>query len=113
MQTVGATEGGPKDKLLALMQVIVREDLARYDVPFNAWAAQDPEVEQLVGEVLKKRLSYARRLFTAMGFRGDDADIRVRAMAGYLSLEVGLTAAGAMAARMRRVKRFHAMLTRR
>jgi AcrR family transcriptional regulator len=111
IQTVNAADSGPEDKLLTLMLVIVREDLARYDVPFNAWATQDSEVERLVKKVLMKRFTYARRLFTAMGFRGDEVDVRVRALAGYMTLEVGLTAGGTLPTRMRRLKRFHAMLT--
>ncbi|MEP3046311.1 MAG: TetR/AcrR family transcriptional regulator [Roseibium sp.] len=64
------------DRLRSLMHLIVKRDLARYDVAVRAWAAQEPLITDQVDTVFKKRFEYVRGLFREIGFSGAELDLR-------------------------------------
>lgn len=72
-------------RLLAIMRMIHKKRLARYDVAVRAWAAQDSTVAKGVEEVDRIRFGYIRAIFHDMGFRGTDLDLRTRLFVVYYS----------------------------
>jgi AcrR family transcriptional regulator len=82
--------GGGAEKLLALMELIVRDDLARYDVAIRAWAAQDSDVAKRVKKVDQFRYSFVRSLFSDLGFTGAELEMRTRTFVTFASMERAL-----------------------
>jgi len=68
----------PATSLLALMRAIRNNRAAHYDAPFRAWALHDPLARAVVERVDQVRLDTIQALFTALGFRGSDAENRAR-----------------------------------
>lgn len=85
-----AIEGGARERLYGLMELLTRNDASRYDVAVRAWAAQEPAVAIVVRRVDMTRLGYVKSLFRELGFEGDDLTIRSRAVLYWTSFELGL-----------------------
>lgn len=77
-ERVEQLSGSSNDRLLAIMEIVCKDDLARYDIAVRAWAAQEPSVAMLVRSVDESRLRFVRSLFAEMGFRGTELDMRAR-----------------------------------
>lgn len=77
-------KGDAKERLLALLKLIVREDLNRYDRAMRAWASSDELVAAAVLRVDQRRLDTALQLFLEMGFDLVEADLRSRVSYYYL-----------------------------
>jgi AcrR family transcriptional regulator len=82
--------GNAEERLLALMQAIVRKRLNQYDVPIRAWASYDPVAARQVKKVDEFRTDYVRSLFKEMGFTGDELDMRTRTFVVFYALEPGM-----------------------
>ena len=82
--------GDPRSRLLALAEGIIEQDLARYDVPVRAWAAQEPAVAAIVGRVDKDRLSALRDLLAESGLRGAELEMTARTFITYYGLELSI-----------------------
>jgi len=76
-----------KTRLLTLAIGIIEEGLAQYDVPVRMWATQEPGLAALVRQVDQERLSVLREIFTELGFRGPNVDMRARTFVAYYGLE--------------------------
>ena len=76
-----------KTRLLTLAIGIIEEGLAQYDVPVRMWATQEPGLAALVRQVDQERLSVLREIFTELGFRGPEVDMRARTFVAYYGLE--------------------------
>jgi AcrR family transcriptional regulator len=87
IERLRASSADPKARLNALTTGIVEEDLARYDVPVRTWATQEPGVATLVQQVDKERLNIVGEIFTDLGFRGADLEMRSRTFVTHFSLE--------------------------
>ena len=85
-----AIEGGARERLYGLMELLTRNDASRYDIAVRAWAAQEPAVAIVVRRVDMTRLGYVKSLFRELGFEGDDLTIRSRAVLYWASFELGL-----------------------
>ena len=77
----------PADRLLRTAYLIWEHDLARFDLPFQAWAQKDPKVLARVLHVYDQRLSWIRQMFRELGFKGADLEMRTRLFVGYHSWE--------------------------
>lgn len=77
----------PEDRLLRTAYLIWEHDLARFDLPFQAWAQRDPKVLARVRHVYDQRLSWIRQMFLELGFKGADLEMRTRLFVGYHSWE--------------------------
>ena len=79
-----------EDRLLALMRLLHREQVGRYDVAIRAWAAQEPEVAISVEKVDRQRFDYVRSIFYDIGFRGLDLHLRTSVFVFYHTAEAAM-----------------------
>ncbi len=105
-------EGDAEDRLLALMESIVRDRLTRYDMAIRGWASHDPIAARSVQKVDEFRLGYVRSLFEEMGFKGEELEMRTRTFVVFYSLEHGLFAGISRKDQLKQLKLRHALLTR-
>lgn len=110
-ERVEQLSGSSNDRLLAIMEIVCKDDLARYDIAVRAWAAQEPTVAMLVRSVDESRLRFVRSLFAEMGFRGTELDMRARSFVTYLSLELGIFVPQTNRQRLNCLRHFHRLIT--
>jgi AcrR family transcriptional regulator len=103
-------EGLPADRILNLMETVMVEHLARYDLPIWHWAQSDTYADRVFQRVLKKRFSFAAWMFSEAGFSKEQAEIRGRMMVIYMMGESTLIPES-MAKRKEFLKLKHAILT--
>lgn len=101
--------GKPQDRILLLMESVMVEGLARYDLAFWHWAQSDASVSRVFDRVLHKRFSFATWMFTEAGFSVEQAAARGRMMVTYMMGESTLVP-GKMEQRKRQLKLKHAIL---
>ncbi len=77
----------PKSRLVATAEMILKFDLARYDIPIRQWAMEDKRAEKAVRKVNKLRFEYIRTAFAELGFTGEDLELRARLFTVYQSFE--------------------------
>ena len=111
IEMVNTTKGSASDRLLKLMEFVCLRDLGKYDVPIRSWATQEPAVARIVKKVDEQRLAFVRSLFSELGFKGKELDMRSRTLAVFLSFEFGSFAGGTKRARLDLLKRTHAFFT--
>ena len=75
---VSVTEGGPIEKMRAILEFLAHEDPDRYDNAMRAWAQFDSDVAEAVAEVDDRRMETARVLFEEAGLSVQDAAFRAR-----------------------------------
>lgn len=80
-------KGSPRDRLKRIMEMIVDADLTRYDLDMKAWSRTDPKIARRVRQVFRVRFDFSREIFRAMGFRGEELEIRTRMFIGYHAWE--------------------------
>ena len=80
-------EGDPKKRLYETMVMILDHDLAKYDLGIRDWAAHDPDAAKAVQAVYRMRLEFVRRIFSDLGFRGQQLEMRTRLFVCYHSWE--------------------------
>jgi AcrR family transcriptional regulator len=68
----------PGERLLQVMKMIEHYDLDRFEVPLRAWADHDLKAAEVVSEVYAMRFKFVKSIFSEMGFKGADLDMRVR-----------------------------------
>jgi AcrR family transcriptional regulator len=104
--------GDARQRLIALTDLVMRGDYARFDVSVRAWAAQEPAIQPLVIEVDRRRLAFVRSLFAELGFEGSELEMRTRACIGYISLDPAIRDASDDSRRFEMLERFQALITR-
>ena len=110
---VSAKGGDAADRLMNLMQVVLENDLGRYDIVMRSWALHEPQVNQVVKKVDHIRLLFVRRLFSQMGFKGDELEVRSQIFASYLSLEKGFLASVRRTGKKTLLKQMHTFFTKK
>lgn len=80
-------KGDAKRRLYKTMLMILDHDLAKYDLPIRDWAAHDPEAAKAVRIVYRMRLEFVRGIFSELGFRGQQLEMRTRLFVCYHSWE--------------------------
>ena len=78
--TAGAS---PEERLRKVSELVDKADLSRYDAAIRQWARLDPKVRSVWRKEMTKRLAYIRGLFAALGFEGDDLEMRTRTYVAY------------------------------
>jgi AcrR family transcriptional regulator len=105
-------EGDPRKRLLLLMEYLLEQDSARYDVAVRAWAAQEPAVARRVRRVDQLRLRVVRSLFKEMGFSGKELEMRTSTFVVFHSLELGFLVQASKKERRRHLRARHAFFTK-
>ena len=100
------------ERLLALMRILTEQETARYDLAMRAWGTQEPEVEMILAEVDKRRLSYIRSIFEEMGFEGDELQMCTCAFAICQNSQYSLFLEETPEERLKDMKLRHAFFTR-
>ncbi len=111
VERVSRSPGDAKARLFTLMQILHREESAKYDIAMRAWGAQEPSVARAVRKVDQLRFTYVRSLFAEMGFRGRELEMRTRIFVCYHSLEFGLFLKESKEERLKSLKRRHKFFT--
>ena len=83
-------DGTPEERLLALMETLQRKKFVKYDVAVRSLAVLEPQAAKIVRKVDQFRLNYLRSLFSEMGFKGDELEMRTRTFVIYSSFQRGL-----------------------
>ena len=76
-------EGDPNRRLYDAMAMILDHDLAKYDLAMRGWASHDPVAANAVRSVFRMRLDFARSIFSDLGFRGRQLEMRTRLFVAY------------------------------
>lgn len=76
--------GPPADRILALMETVMSQGLARYDLPIWQWAQSDADAKRVFKRALKKRFKFAAWMFAEAGFAKTEAEARGRMMVIYM-----------------------------
>lgn len=66
------------ERLLQVAKMVEDYDLDRFEVPVRAWADHDENAAGIVAEVYAMRLNFVKGMFSEMGFKGADLDMRAR-----------------------------------
>ncbi len=83
-------DAGPKEQLRALMESVYQEEFASYDLPVRAWAMDNERARIFLRRSDRWRLDLVRPLFEALGFRGEELEVRTRIFITFVSLEGAL-----------------------
>ena len=78
----------PKIRLEKTMAMVEEHDLAKYELAIRAWAEHDDMAREVVQEVTKARLDFTRRIFSEMGFKGDELETRTMLFLCYETWEI-------------------------
>lgn len=109
---VAQMDGTARGRLEALMHTVSEGGFARYDVSIRAWAAQDPDlVAEIVKTVDRRRLAFARSLFTEMGFKAQESEMRARACIAYLIYEAAVLIKSPARERSKLIEQFLQVIT--
>ena len=79
--------GDPKKRLYETMLMILEHDLAKYDLAIRDWATHDPAAAKAVRLVYRMRFDFLRSIFSELGFRGRQLEMRTRLFVTYHSWE--------------------------
>ncbi|MDH3688342.1 MAG: TetR/AcrR family transcriptional regulator [Gammaproteobacteria bacterium] len=74
----------PEERIWRLMEQVMVEGLARFDLAIWHWAQSDKAVEKVFNRALKKRFAYAKWMFIQAGFVEAQAEARGRLMVVYM-----------------------------
>jgi len=102
--------GPAADRILAVMETVMTQGLAQYDLPIWQWAQSDADARRVFKRALTKRFEFAAWMFTQAGFFDKQAEARGRMMVIYMMGESTLIP-DPMAKRKEFVKLKHAILT--
>jgi len=78
IERIESLSGSADERLKSLMELVLNEELGKYDADIRAWAVFDDLAEQAVARVDKQRMGFVRSLFEEMGFSKKEADVRSR-----------------------------------
>jgi len=78
IEKIQSLSGTAEERIKSLMELVLNEELGKYDSDIRAWAAFDDIAEQAVARVDKQRMGFVKSLFEEIGFSNKDADVRSR-----------------------------------
>ena len=102
--------GSPTDRIFYIMETVMINGLARYDLPIWQWAQVDIIASHVFKRALKKRFAFAAWMFSEAGFSRKQAEVRGRMMVIYMMGESTLIP-DSMAKRKEFLKLKHKILT--
>ena len=79
--------GDPVKRLERITRVIAEQKLARYDLSICAWSQHDRTAANAVRKVYRRRYEYIRSIFSELGFRGAELEMRTRLYVAYHTWE--------------------------
>ena len=77
----------PKVRLRKAAEMIIDNDLVRFEIGIRQWAMNDKRAAQAVRSVNRRRLDFARQALGEMGFPGDDVEVRAMLFVCYHTWE--------------------------
>jgi len=101
-----------KETLLELMTIITEEKVGRYEAAIRAWAMHDEMAKATLHKTDEQRLKYITSVFTDIGFKKTDAEIRARMMLYYQVAEQGIFLSDSKEKRKKLLKQRFTFLTR-
>ena len=81
---IARVPGGPKKRLLAMMEYVLKDKFDKYDPAIRAWASHDEIAADVVRRVDAERLSFITGLFEEAGVSNKQAEMRARVMYYYM-----------------------------
>ena len=104
--------GNPSECLLELMLFITNNQLAQYDFAIHALAQNEPDAFPLIKKVLEKRFEFVATLFSAMGFKRDEVNLRSRATVMFMTQEQNSLLKDPVDKQRKRIRLAHTLFTR-
>ena len=101
--------GTPEDRILRLMETVMADGMARYDLAISHWAQSDAEASKVFQHALEKRFEFAAWMFSEAGFDPVQAEARGRLMVVYMMGESSLVS-GSVSQRLEMLRQKHAIL---
>ena len=83
--------GSAKDRLRAIMQQILENKIAQYDLAVRAWSRHEPSIRPVIREVDEIRTKTVHDAFLQLGFDEAEASMRARVFLVCHSLEDALS----------------------
>lgn len=87
LRNIRAVGGTPEERLVRTSEMIKRYSLTQYDLSIRNWARYDPLARSAVAHVNKIRLDFVRSIFSDMGFKDDELEMRTMLYVCYESFE--------------------------
>ncbi len=104
-------DGTPSDKLLFLAKQIIESNATRYEISIRAWASLNPIAAAAVKRADRVRYNTVKGLFAAIGFSGNELEMRTRTFVVYYSLEEAISVRESKKDRMASIELRHRILT--
>jgi hypothetical protein len=95
------------------MQLLREGRLGRHDAAVRAWALQERGLAERIASVEESRLAYLRSIFSEMGFRGGELEMRTRLFVVFHSMEPAFHSRLTESEEKRHLRLLHSLLTRR
>ncbi len=80
----------PKPRLARTAEVILENDLTRYEISVRQLALVDAEAAKAVRKANRMRLDFVRKAFSGLGFEGDDLEMRTMLFTCYQTWELSM-----------------------
>jgi len=77
----------PKSRLVRTAELILENDLTRYEIAIRQWALEDREAARAVRQANRIRLDFVRGTFSELGFENDDLETRAMLFTCYHTWE--------------------------
>ncbi len=77
----------PVQRLNKTSELVRKHNLTKYDLAIRIWAQHDIAAKRIVNKVNNLRMNYIRSVFSELGFRGDDLEMRAMLYVVYVSWE--------------------------
>ena len=87
IQKLSKVEMDPVTRLNQVAEMVWKNDLAKYDLAFRIWAKNDPLAKRAVTKVNKLRFDYLRSIFSELGFKGEELEMRTLLFVCYQTWE--------------------------
>jgi AcrR family transcriptional regulator len=87
VRQLDADELLPRERLLAIADVVVANELSRFDPSMLAWARRDAAIGRRVAKSFRVRERYVRNAFKELGFKGNDLEARTHSFVSAISTE--------------------------
>ncbi len=83
----GVEAQDPEKSLLTTVEMVDKFELWRLDLAIRQWAQSDPKVERVYRSEMAGRVRHITRLFSQLGFEGDELSMRARTFVAYTTTE--------------------------
>ena len=81
------TEGPAVQRLENIMRTVRDYELNRFEAAIFIWSQSDPAAKETFNRAYKMRLDFIRNIFSELGFKDDELEMRAQLFMGYLAWE--------------------------